>query len=80
MAGQSWQQDLEVTGHIAFTGSRERERCLGAARLPFPFSIQPGRPACRIVSSIFRMGLPTSVNVIWELLHKLVQSCVSMVI
>lgn len=26
MAGQSWQQDLEVTGHIVFTGSRERER------------------------------------------------------
>lgn len=67
MAGESWWQDLGVAGHIASSvrKQRERERCLGAAWLPLPFLIQPGSPARRMASPMFRMGLPAPVNVIW---------------
>jgi hypothetical protein len=50
----------EVPGHMASTVRKQREMDAGT-QLTVSFSFGPGL-AYRIMSSTFRMGLPTSIN------------------
>ena len=61
MVGESWEQELEVAGHIC-SHKAERETDAGTQLGRSPSSSRPGRtPAHRKMASPFRVDLPTSI-------------------
>lgn len=73
--GLLWWQEPEAAGHRTSAGRKERLKL----RVQFSFLFSPRLRSMRMVLLTSSVGLPTSLNLVYIVLHRRAQKLVTMV-